>query len=153
MLRESIEPDPELLADSERLLAELGWTGVAMVEFRRRPGGPGVLMEINPRFWGSLQLAIDAGVDFPSLWVSLQRGEQVSPGPARVGVRCRWLLGDLDHLLVSLRRRAMREATGRRPSQVVTDFVRGFFDGSRMEVCRRDDWRPFVRELRTWCGW
>jgi predicted ATP-grasp superfamily ATP-dependent carboligase len=153
VLRESIEPDPELLAHSERLLAELGLTGVAMVEFRRRPGGPGVLMEINPRLWGSLQLAIDAGVDFPSLWLSLERGEQVMPGSARVGVRSRWLLGDFDHLLISLRRRPMRKATGRRSSQVLRDFLRGFFDGSRMEVLRRDDWRPFVRELRTWCGW
>jgi predicted ATP-grasp superfamily ATP-dependent carboligase len=153
VMRESIDPDPELLAHSERLLAELGWTGVAMVEFRRRPGGPGVLMEINPRLWGSLQLAIDAGVDFPSLWLSLEQGEQVMPAPARVGVRSRWLLGDFDHLLISLRRRSMREATGRRSSQVVRDFLQGFFDGSRMEVLRRDDWRPFVHELRTWCGW
>ena len=42
------------------------WHGVAMVEFKRdeRDDTPR-LMEINGRFWGSLQLAIDAGVDFP----------------------------------------------------------------------------------------
>jgi len=27
------------------------------------------LMEVNPRFWGSLPLAIDAGIDFPSLLI------------------------------------------------------------------------------------
>src|SRR5439155_25387070 len=69
VLSEAIAPDPELLAGSERLLAELALTGVAMVEFRRAPGGPAYLMEVNPRLWGSLQLAIDAGVDFPSMLV------------------------------------------------------------------------------------
>ena len=40
-----------------------------MVEFKHdeRDGVP-KLMEINGRFWGSLQLAIDAGVDFPRCW-------------------------------------------------------------------------------------
>ena len=31
-------------------------------------------MEVNGRFWGSLQLAIDAGVDFPFLACSSRRG-------------------------------------------------------------------------------
>jgi predicted ATP-grasp superfamily ATP-dependent carboligase len=150
VMRESIVPDPELLTGSERLLEALDWTGVAMVEFRRPADGPAVLLEINPRLWGSLQLAIDAGVDFPSLLIALHRGETVVPPSPRIGVRCRWLLGDLDHLLISLRRRQAREATGRRARQVVGDFVRGFFDGSRTEVCRRDDLRPFGRELLDW---
>lgn len=150
VMRESIAPDPELLAGSERLLAALDWTGVAMVEFRRPPEGPAVLMEINPRLWGSLQLAVDAGVDFPSLMVALHRGETVSSPSPRIGVRCRWLLGDLDHLLISLRRRQAREATGRRVGEVVGDFLRGFFDGSRTEVFRLDDLRPFGRELLAW---
>ena len=39
-----------------------------MMEYKqdRRTGTP-LLMEVNGRFWGSLQLAIDAGVDFPYL--------------------------------------------------------------------------------------
>lgn len=150
VMRESIAPDPDLLAGSERLLAALDWTGVAMVEFRRPPDEPAVLMEINPRLWGSLQLAVDAGVDFPSLLIALHRGETVPPASPRLGVRCRWLLGDLDHLLICLRRRQARAATGRGAGQVVGDFVRGFFDGSRLEVCRRDDLRPFGRELLAW---
>jgi hypothetical protein len=36
-----------------------------MVEFKDDGVNPPCLMEINGRFWGSLQLAIDAGVDFP----------------------------------------------------------------------------------------
>ena len=49
----------------QELLDELNWHGVAMVEFKVTEDGTPYLMEINTRFWGSLQLAIDAGVDFP----------------------------------------------------------------------------------------
>jgi predicted ATP-grasp superfamily ATP-dependent carboligase len=150
VLRESIRPDPELLAKGERLIADLDWTGVAMVEFRRTPDGRAVLMEINPRLWGSLQLAIDAGVDFPSLLVALHRGESIPQIEPRIGVRTRWLLGDLDHLLISLRRRQVRELTGKRVPGLLADFLRSFCDGSRLEILRRDDWRPFLRELRDW---
>ena len=150
VLRESIEPDPSLLQPCERMLRELGWTGVAMVEFRRRPDGEAVLMEMNPRLWGSLQLAIDAGVDFPSLLVALHRGEALTQGHPRIGVRTRWLLGDVDHLLISLRRREVRRLTGRSVPRLLADFLGSFVDGSRSEVLRWDDWRPFLRELRGW---
>jgi predicted ATP-grasp superfamily ATP-dependent carboligase len=150
VLSESVSPDPALLEASERLLAELEWHGVAMVEFRRSPTGRAVLMEINPRLWGSLQLAIDAGVDFPRLMVDLYSGKQVDTGPSRTGVKLRWLLGDWDHLLIALRRREMRKALDRTPLGVIAAFLASFFDGSRLEVLRRDDPAPFFHELREW---
>jgi predicted ATP-grasp superfamily ATP-dependent carboligase len=150
VLSEAIAPDPELLAGSERLLAGLGFSGVAMVEFRRAPTGPAYLMEVNPRLWGSLQLAIDAGVDFPSLLLAMDRGEPVPPPTVRLGTRTRWLLGDVDHLLICLRRRAVREQLGIGALALLRNFAASFFDGSKSEVWRRDDWRPFARELRSW---
>jgi predicted ATP-grasp superfamily ATP-dependent carboligase len=63
-LRESVALDPLLLDHATRLLAELAWTGLAMVEFRLTSSGP-ELMEINGRVWGSLPLAVRAGMDFP----------------------------------------------------------------------------------------
>lgn len=152
VLREAITPEPELLRLCSQLLAGLAWTGVAMVEFRRTPDGRPVLMEINPRLWGSLQLAVDAGVDFPVLLVGLARGEVLPAVEPRPGVRTRWLLGDLDHLLISLRRREVRRLTKRSVASLLGDFVRSFFDGSRTEVWRRDDPRPFFRELRGRLG-
>jgi predicted ATP-grasp superfamily ATP-dependent carboligase len=152
VLSEAILPDPELLAGSERLLAELSWTGLAMVEFRRTPEGRAFLMEVNPRLWGSLQLAINAGVDFPSLLVALERGAAVLPAEARIGTRNRWLLGDLDHLLICLRRPDVRALRGTGLRALLRDFFKSFGDGSRLEVLRRDDWRPFLRELREWMG-
>ncbi|MBC7984419.1 MAG: ATP-grasp domain-containing protein, partial [Candidatus Obscuribacterales bacterium] len=70
VLRESAPLDPIAVDYANRLLSHLGWRGVAMVEFKRdNRDGSLRLMEINGRFWGSLQLAIDAGVDFPSMLV------------------------------------------------------------------------------------
>ena len=66
VLSESMPLDPGLLARSIALLREFDWAGVAMVEYKvdEKSGTP-YLMEVNGRFWGSLQLAVDAGVDFP----------------------------------------------------------------------------------------
>ncbi len=84
------------------LLKSLSWTGVAMVEFRvdTRDGKP-KLMEINPRFWGSLQLAIMSGVDFPYLLYRLAAdGDVESVNKYEVGLKSRWLIpGDIMHFL------------------------------------------------------
>src|SRR5690606_27325984 len=101
VLRESAPLDPVAVEHSERLLRALAWKGVAMVEFKRdQRDGSLRLMEINGRFWGSLQLAIDAGVDFPALLADIAVGRTPPPLRSyRVGVRTRWLWGDVDSLL------------------------------------------------------
>ena len=99
-LAESIPADERLLAPARRLLEAARWHGVAMVEFKD-PGAPHEphLMEVNGRLWGSLPLAIAAGVDFPRLLAELFLGEVPHlPGSYRIGVRCRHLRGDLSHL-------------------------------------------------------
>jgi predicted ATP-grasp superfamily ATP-dependent carboligase len=90
---ESVE-DPELRRHGTTLLQALGWEGMAMVEFRRSDrDGKFYLMEINPRFPGSTDLAVAAGVDFPWLYVQRAVGEQIQgPDSYRLGMRYRWLL-------------------------------------------------------------
>ena len=57
-----------MMSDAERKLVHLGWKGVAMVEYRWDAATDRFyLMEMNLRFWGSLHLALYAGVDFPRL--------------------------------------------------------------------------------------
>ncbi len=100
-LRESVRR-PELKAVSEKLLKAMGWYGVAMVEFKEDPrDGNFKIMEVNPRFWGSLQLAILSGVDFPSLLYKMEIDGKVEPVmDYEEGVRCRWLLpGDILHFI------------------------------------------------------
>ncbi|MGE0192616.1 MAG: ATP-grasp domain-containing protein [Planctomycetota bacterium] len=80
--RTSLAVPEDLLAASRALLDPLAWHGVAMVEFKRAPDGSFCLMEVNPRLWGSLALAIDAGVDFPLGLALLATGREVGPSPA-----------------------------------------------------------------------
>jgi predicted ATP-grasp superfamily ATP-dependent carboligase len=99
-LRVSVKVDPRVREHSLALLNALGWTGVAMVEYRRRPDGVPVFLEMNGRFWNSLALAVHAGTDFPVLVAQLASDGDVrsQPPPYRVGTRCRWPLGDVRHL-------------------------------------------------------
>jgi len=110
-LRETIS-DPDLINRADRLLSGLGWEGPAMVEFRidSRDGEP-VLMEINPRFWGSLALSVFADVDFPfQLYQLAVNGDCNSNLDYQVDVRARHVLGDLSHLLAREdKRSALRE--------------------------------------------
>lgn len=99
-LRRSVPLDPRTQEPAARLLAAMAWHGPAMVEFRDDGASEPCLMEVNGRFWASLELAVASGVDFPNLWVSMLRGERVEP-PAdyRTGVTRRWLWGDVKRLL------------------------------------------------------
>ncbi len=158
--RESIAFDKELVARSMCLLQAVGWQGPAMVEFKvdQRDGQP-KLMEINGRFWGSLQLAIDAGMNFPLLLFRLATGEDV---PAqfdyKVGIRSRWLLGDLDHLLIRLTHRSGKnglEKNGVSRLRACREFLKFHEPNARNEVFRWNDRGPgwqecksYIRELR-----
>jgi predicted ATP-grasp superfamily ATP-dependent carboligase len=99
--RESSKND-DILDMAENLLKKLNWFGVAMVEFKVDPrDGMPKLMEINPRFWGSLQLSIVSGVNFPYLLYRMSRGEKFKPVEQyTLGKRCRWMLpGEILHFI------------------------------------------------------
>jgi predicted ATP-grasp superfamily ATP-dependent carboligase len=99
-LRRSIPLDARLREPVERLLAELRWHGPVMVEFRDDGLGEPCLMEVNGRLWGSLQLAVSAGVDVPRMWVDLICGKDPAPvADYAHGVTLRWLWGDAKRLL------------------------------------------------------
>lgn len=83
---------PELEQIGRKVLERLSWRGVAMVEFKRcAKTGKFYLLEINPRFWGSLPLSEAAGVNFPYLLYRAALGEPVEVPDYRVGVRMRLL--------------------------------------------------------------
>ena len=154
VLRESIPLDKDLLSRSLAVLADFNWQGVAMVEFKLDTAtGIPFLMEINGRLWGSLQLAIDAGVDFPRLLAELAMGGEPTPVLTyKVGVRSRWEWGDVDHLLASVLRPAVPGTAGDGTSRLeaVSNFIRGFGPGNRAEIFRREDPAPILRETLDW---
>lgn len=149
--RESIALDPGLVERSRRLLGCFDWKGVAMIEYKiDEATGTPFLMEINGRFWGSLQLAIDAGVDFPSLLVARLCGVRVF-GPARyqVGIRSRWEWGSVDYLLARLRHSDTELSLPPGSPGRLRSILGGLIPwrpGDRPEVFRLTDPAPFIRE-------
>jgi predicted ATP-grasp superfamily ATP-dependent carboligase len=100
-LRESVQRD-DIREIAISLMESLGWTGIAHVEFKIDPrDGKPKLLEVNPRFWGSLQLAIESGIDFPLLLFKMAMNGDIEPVVTyNIGVRCRWLIpGDLLHFI------------------------------------------------------
>ncbi len=95
--------DDKLLQMSLQMLEELRWRGVAMVEWKTDPRtNTAMLMEINPRFWGSLELSVRSGVDFPVLYARAAAGHAENAPPPVLGRRCRWLIpGDVLRWLTS----------------------------------------------------
>ena len=79
---------------AKRLLDSLNWNGVAMVEFKvnEKTDEP-YFLEINPRFWGSLNQAVVSGVDFPLLVCQALAGEDFPFPEYKTGIRTRWFWG------------------------------------------------------------
>jgi len=102
--RESVH-FPEIEAHALSVLRRIGWNGVAMLEYRRDPAsGDFRLLELNARFWGSLHLALAAGVDFPRLLLDSWLGAREPEPSWRAGVRCRQTIpGELQHVWSVLR--------------------------------------------------
>lgn len=130
--RESI-PGEELLESAERLLESIDYEGVAMIEFRRgaHDGRP-YFLEINGRLWGSLALALHAGVDFPRalLECHLQGEPSETRTGRRIGLRCRNIFpGELLYLRSILRPQAPT-ANLQPPSRTaaIGEFIRLTFD-------------------------
>ena len=156
VFRESIELPKSMTDYAVRLLERVKWQGVAMVEFKvDRQSNVPVLMEINGRFWGSLQLAIDAGLNFPYLLYQAMNGMPVAvPNNAyRIGTKSRWLLGDLDHLFLRLTKSSSdlhldSHAVSR--SRCLAEFFKLFQPDLHYEVESLTDPGPALMEYRNW---
>lgn len=144
---ESQPVDPKLRDTAEKLLTAVGWHGVAMVEFRIDEQGNAYLMEINTRFWGSLQLSVDSGIDFPWLLVAQNLNlEHKLPTEYKKGQRLRWLLGDIDSLYIYFKSSASIGAKLKR----LLWFLKPDLFNSRHEIDRLSDLKPAVYELKRY---
>jgi D-aspartate ligase len=81
---------PDIAEPSERLIREMGYTGLIELEYKRDPrDGELKLLDMNPRVWGWLTLCGAAGVDFPWLLWLFVSGADVPAPRQEQGVR--WL--------------------------------------------------------------
>jgi len=81
----------EVLRVVRRLMAALSWSGVAHVDLREHAATGRIdVIEVNPRFWGSLLGSLHAGVNFPQLTALSALGV---PLPAVDYRHCRYASG------------------------------------------------------------
>ena len=91
---------PAMLEAATKICEALNIDGVCMFEFRCRLDGSWILLEVNCRFWGSLPLPVEMGVDFPRALCEMFLGQKMSlPVSYRAGVRSRNTLLDGYNLL------------------------------------------------------
>jgi len=135
---------PELAEHAVRLLRALKWSGVAMVEFRvDDESGRVALMEVNGRYWGSLALSIQAGIDFPWYAWQVAHGERPACPPAyRLGVRARWSAGAFQRLGAVAQDRGAWSF-----SREFTAVIRDFLPPTRDMLWSRRDPRPAIEDV------
>lgn len=107
---QTVAPPDGLVESVRALLRELGWQGIFEVELIQRPQGSFAVIDVNPRLYGSLALAVGAGAPIPVVWARWLRGENPAPVVARPAVRYRFEDADLRYGLVALRRGDFRTA-------------------------------------------
>jgi predicted ATP-grasp superfamily ATP-dependent carboligase len=87
----SVPLNHDLVERIRRLLAELGYWGLAELQFMF-DGTTHRLIDVNPRLYGSLSLAVAAGVNLPVIWHAVATGRRnLDPPVYRVGVTYRWM--------------------------------------------------------------
>jgi predicted ATP-grasp superfamily ATP-dependent carboligase len=92
---ETVAADSDLESRVAGLLHEIGWSGLFQAQFLGAPDGRRLLIDFNPRAYGSLALAVRAGANLPALWAALVLGAPPPPMRYRPGVRYRLEHNDL----------------------------------------------------------
>lgn len=152
-LRKSVPLSPDILDFSSRLIASAVFEGIAMVEYKKPDLGPPILMEINGRPWGSIQLAIAAGIDYPryladwALYGSLPNKESTY----RKGIVCRRMIGELTHLS-NLRRGKPPEWPAPYPNFWITvaKMALPWYPGLRYDDLSFSDPKPGWAGIQEW---
>ena len=96
----------ELKNIAKKIVSALNWNGPIEMEFKLDArDGKFKLIEINPRFWASLDSAIRCSVNFPAIAVDLALGREVDPVDEHEhGARHKYLLGRVPYAYWQLAR-------------------------------------------------
>jgi predicted ATP-grasp superfamily ATP-dependent carboligase len=101
-MAKTIEPPGGLERSVDDLLARIGWAGIFELELFDLGEGQLAAIDLNPRVFGWLALAIAAGANLPAIWCDHVLGRPVRAQTARAGVPFRWEDGELRHVLRAL---------------------------------------------------
>jgi predicted ATP-grasp superfamily ATP-dependent carboligase len=146
-VRESIPVPDDTLDAAARLAKAIGLQGACEVEFRRDAENLPLLMEINARLAGTIENAVQAGVDLPlMIWSEATGAEVTRVTSYRCGVRTRWLHGDLRWLWQNWRRSGRPDGMSHARSVYV--FISEFGKTYHYDYFDRRDLKPFLAELR-----
>jgi predicted ATP-grasp superfamily ATP-dependent carboligase len=133
---------PVIKEYARRIIENLRWTGpVEMDWIYDAQSGEYKLLEINPKFWGTTQLTISAGYDFPLWLVKMAEGEQLEEKENYVtGLMFRWIFNELQAILEESKNYA----------QFKKEFI-GFLRRFRYHPCMYDifleDLKPSLLDL------
>lgn len=142
-LAESIEfKEKDFLERVNSFLAGIKYKGPLMIELKFTSKGL-IIIDINPRFWGSVLLSLQAGLDFPSQWVNyfLNRKKEGSKDYKK-GLKMRYLPADFNLFLE-------REKTAKTFFKKCREFIRFisyFFHKNRYFNFFWDDLFVFIYE-------
>ena len=94
--------DEQLFVYGKKILDELKWHGVAMVEFKKEvSSGKIYLMEVNPKFWASHDLAIESGINFAEKYLEIKPNKKILKKYSKYKIKYKlntkyqWLARDL----------------------------------------------------------
>ena len=153
--RKSVALHPDLYDAAAKFVNALNYTGVAMLEFKLNPRtGQWVFLEINARFWGSLPLAVAAGIDFPwYLYQLLVHGTREFNRSYGIGLYCRDWTGDIDWFRGNLRADHSDPYLHTVPiTKVFSEFANILTLRERSDTFTLDDPYPAFRDIASWVG-
>ena len=79
----------------QSLLTDIGWYGLASIQFIQPNDGPAALIDFNGRMYGSLVFANACGMRAMENWARLGTGREIIPSKELLGLRYQALEGDL----------------------------------------------------------
>jgi predicted ATP-grasp superfamily ATP-dependent carboligase len=143
VVRETVPMADDLLTPAVSLVEALNLEGYSEVEFRRDSSGHPLVMEINARLTAGMELAIRAGVDFPSMTWRWATNEPIRTLPGyRTGVRMRFLSADLEWLWENFKHQGRPDSVA--PLTATRIFARDFFRRQTYDYVDRRDLAPTV---------
>ena len=152
--RKSVPVAPELMDATSKLMKALNYTGVGMIEYKLNlETGDWIFLEINGRFWGSLPLAVSAGVNFPFyLYQLLVEGRTNFKADYNIGIYCRNLTIDIEWMRANLE--ADKSNPHIKPYQfwsIIIELINNVFTlKDRSDTFVIDDLKPGFFDILFW---